>query len=336
MLKWPLKVSGMKYLSKLCFILFSMYGCNQSDGMKTYNGEAQGTTFHIIYACEYDLEPEIDSVLELADVHFSTYRKGSMINRINKTSESAAVDDLFTELWEHCWDLNIRSNGYFDPSLAPVLALYDFDDISAMDLDSEMVKEALAHTGMHLMSVENGVARKKDSRFEMNMNAVAQGYTVDLIANFLSARKCSSYMVEIGGELRCKGKKKNGEEWVIGIDKPIQAGSRELFAKVSLMNASMATSGNYRKFKTINGSSVGHIINPKSGFPERSNILSISVIANECYEADAMATAFMNMAVEEVKAADGADPGIKLFMIYLEGMDTLHYQSPGLKAQLIP
>ena len=143
-------------------------------------------------------------------------------------------------------------------------------------------------------------------------------------------------MVEIGGEVRAKGKNSDQKTWTIVIDKPIESGERELIAKVELDNSSIATSGNYRKFKTVNGEKVGHILNPKSGFMKRTNVLSVSVISTDCYRADAMATAFMSMNAEEIKNMDESQNDLGVIVIYKQDQDTLTYISNKYKGKIKP
>ncbi|HAW51359.1 MAG TPA: hypothetical protein DCX54_03370 [Flavobacteriales bacterium] len=316
------------YIGSLLFLLVS---CGEHEGFRSYSGEAQGTTFSIVYDYQPgDLEDEIDSLLASMDFHFSTYAEGSMINLVNTADRPVKVDDLFVDLWEKCWDVNITTNGYFDPTLGPVLALYDFDDYNDLSVDSAEVEEALKQTGMHLIRIQNHELTKKNVNVTLNFNAVAQGYSVDVISEFFERKGIQNYMVEIGGELRVKGANDKNKPWSIGIDKPVQTQSRKLLLKTSLRDRSLATSGNYRKFKKINGMSAGHILNPKTGYSEQTNVLSVSVMAGSCYRADAMATAFMNMQLKDIKTLEQDDPDLSVIVVYLEARDTAVYVSPGV------
>ena len=308
--------------------------CGEHEGFRSYHGDAQGTTFSIKYDYKtHDLEDEVDSILESMDDHFSTYKENSMISLVNQSSAPVEVDDIFTDLWEKCWDLNITSNGYFDPTLGPVLNLYNFDSEKEVSIDSSKIEEALRQTGMHLINIQNNKLNKRNKDVKLNLNAVAQGYSVDVIADFMEGIGVKNYMVEIGGELRVRGVNDKGETWIIGIDKPLLKQERELLLKLPLKDLSLATSGNYRKFKRINGKNAGHIINPQTGYSEQSNVLSVSVLSSSCYEADGMATAFMNMHVEDIIQIEADSPDLSVIVIYLESSDTLIYTSQGIKAE---
>jgi len=314
------------------FFLVLFIACAKHEGFRTYYGEIQGTTFSIKYDySERDMEDEIDSILASMDAHFSTYIGNSMISHVNQSSVPIEVDDVFTDLWEKCWDLNIATNGFFDPTLEPILTLYDFDKGIDLLIDSSKIENALNQTGMHLIRLEDNILSKKSKEVRLNFNAVAQGYSVDMIADYFESIGVKNYMVEIGGELRVKGVNDKKELWVIGIDKPLINKPRELLVKTSLNDMSLATSGNYRKFKRINGINVGHIINPKTGYAEQSTVLSVSVLTPKCYMADGMATAFMNMPVEEIMQMDQENPDMSVIVIYLKSMDTTVYISPDIK-----
>ena len=323
----------MKWYRIFLPVLF-IASCTDTGLVKEYNGEAQGTTFSIKYYGEGNVEDGIDSILKLADDHFSTYLEHSMVSRLNASNDGISVDSLFTDLWEKCWDVNILSNGAFDPTLGPVLDLYKFGEHKDISVDSSEVSRALAETGMHLLGIRNGLASKKIPALKLDFNAIAQGYTVDLICDKLIEDGLSSFLVEIGGELRTRGKKEGKSPWMIGIDKPVN-GQRKLMAKLPLVNQAMATSGNYRKFREVNGEVVGHILDPRTGFSKKTNILSVSVIHPKCYYADALATAFMNMKLEDIKDMDGDDRDLQVVVIYTLKGDTLTYSSPGLRVEEI-
>jgi thiamine biosynthesis lipoprotein len=294
-----------------------------------YQGEAQGTTFVVKYYSKTaeDFEEAIDSMLLEMDFLFSTYKEDSWISQFNNSKKGLPINRDFMDLWEKCWELNIETDGYFDPTLSKVFKTYAAMNSSV--LDSAEVIQALSHTGMHLIVLRHDSLVKKDALVEINLNAVAQGYSVDVIASFLEMKNIKNFLVEIGGEVRSSGVNENGNRWTIGIDKP-QQGRRDLFAKAALKDQSLATSGNYRQFKEINGKKIGHIINPKTGFPVSTNVLSASVFAQACYRADALATAIMNWTVPDIIEFDQNTQGMSLLLIYLDQGDTVDYVSPDL------
>ena len=158
-------------------LAFSAISCGEHEGFRSYYGEAQGTTFSIKYDYPMnELEDEFDSILNSMDAHFSTYEEGSMISQVNDSEEPVRVDEIFIDLWEKCWNININTNGFFDPTLEPVLALYNFDIESELTIDSARVKETLKQTGMHLINIRNNELIKKNKEVKLNFNAVAGWY----------------------------------------------------------------------------------------------------------------------------------------------------------------
>lgn len=322
--------------SNLIFTLFVlMSSCQQKGEYIEYHGEAQGTTFSIKYKdkAQRDFEEEIDSILNRMDLLFSTYVETSQISEFNKSALGVEIDPLFSDLWEKCWELNIESDGYFDPTLKPVFEAYGNMDKDV--LDSGMIQKALTQTGMVLIRQEDNMLIKKDKAVRIDLNAVAQGYSADCLMEFFQEQGIRDAMIEIGGEVRVSGKNPRNKPWVIGIDKPIM-GKRALMATIQLDDEAMATSGNYRKFEVIDGKSVGHIINPKTGFPSETSVLSVSVIAKDCYRADALATALMSRDRNEIVEFDQDSDDVSLLAIYLtEEGDTAVYFSEKLKIKLL-
>jgi thiamine biosynthesis lipoprotein len=322
----------MKY-SYYFILLLVLLACKPQKGYKVYSGEAQGTTFLIKYESTtgYEFDEEIDSIFQSLDQSFSTYLSGSVISDFNQSENGVLVDRVFADLWEKCWELNIETDGYFDPTLSTVFEAYE--SMSKDILDSNLVYEALQHTGMPLVSLKGDSLIKRDTRVKINLNAVAQGYTVDILSEFLSGKGINNFMVEVGGEVYAIGKNDKGLTWTIGIDKPIEQG-RQLITTLKLDAMSMATSGNYRKFKEIDGKKMGHIINPKTGFPGYSNILSVSVLTRYCYRADALATGLMNMSSQEIKEFDQNMNDVQLILIELNEGDTSIYVSRELREKV--
>jgi thiamine biosynthesis lipoprotein len=169
----------------------------------------------------------------------------------------------------------------------------------------------------------------------IDFNAIAQGYSVDILASYLDAKGVSNYLVELGGEVRAKGKKNNKEYWKVGIDQPNETSTEErpLQAVVRLRDKALATSGNYRKYYIENGQKFSHIINPQTGYPAKHNLLSATVIADDCMTADAYATTFMVMGLERSKQflLDNKDLGLQVHFVYDENGHWRTHTSQELK-----
>jgi thiamine biosynthesis lipoprotein len=172
--------------------------------------------------------------------------------------------------------------------------------------------------GYQYISIENNKLNKKFPETKLDFNAIAQGYTVDLVAEYFLRNACTDFLIEIGGEVRANGKKQNNDKWVVGIEKPAinETDERVIQEKVTLLNKSISTSGNYRKFFIKDGIKYSHTIDHKTGFPVHHSLLSVSVIANDCATADAYATSFMVMGVDKAKEFLVLHPDIEVYFIY--------------------
>jgi thiamine biosynthesis lipoprotein len=194
------------------------------------------------------------------------------------------------------------TDGALDITIGPLVHLWKIgSDDDRPPPDSTTIDSILSFTGFDLVEIENGRLLKKDPRIQLDFNAIAQGYTVDLICRFLEGKSIADYLVEVGGEVKVKGVNSRNRHWQIGIDKPLdhQEDQRELQTSISLHNQSMATSGSYRKYKEKDGKKYSHVIDPKTGFPANHSLLSVSVIAEDCSTADGYATAFLVMGLEK-------------------------------------
>ena len=323
----------MKFSKIILFGLSIFLSCKEKNGYVEYHGEAQGTTFLIKYhtAEEKELQEEIDSIFNRMDALFSGYKEDSYVSRFNSSKEGLPVDYDFLDLWEKCWELSIETDGYFDPTLSPVIKIYR--EMKSQSIDSASIEEALSHTGMPLVIHSGDSLKKKDPHLKIDLDAVAQGYTVDVLSRFLEKQGSDNYLIEVGGEVYAKGKNEKNKKWTIGIDKPIQ-GERKMLTTIEMDGSSMATSGNYRKFKEIGGKKVGHILNPKSGYPMETNVLSVSVISRFCYRADALATALMNRSVADIKDFDAGNNDVQIILVEVADSDTLIYVSPELSEKI--
>ena len=187
------------------------------------------------------------------------------------------------------------------------------------DIDSALIDSLLQLIGMDKVVFEGDKVIKQNPGIKLDVNAIAQGYTVDVISGFFENKDILNYLVEIGGEVRTRGTKAKGESWKIGVDKPYDYNfipGRDLQVILSLSNLSLATSGNYRKFFEEDGIKYSHSINPKTGYPVRHNLLSVTVVAEDCMTADAYATAFLVMGLEESRKIGLTEKGLEVYFIY--------------------
>lgn len=308
---------------------------------KKIHGDTQGTTYNITY--EYpvkkDLKTDIEKVLADFDMSLSTYIPQSLISRINRNDPAAESDEKFIEVFNVARDVYEKSNGYFDITVAPVVNAWGFGFAPGVDVDSAFIDSLLQFVGMDKVHLNGRQVIKDDPRIMFDVNAIAQGYSVDVVSKFLDRKEVKNYMVEIGGELKCKGKNPKGEDWKIGVDRPVEgnmvAGSN-LQAILAIKTKALATSGNYRKFYEKDGVKYAHSINPKTGYPVLSRLLSATVLADECIVADAFATAFMVMGLEKSIEYLDKQHELEAYLIYSdEEGNYMVYTTLGMKNHII-
>jgi thiamine biosynthesis lipoprotein len=321
----------------LC-IFFCLQACNQPAPVSIrITGEAQGTTYAITYlsANNDSYKEEVDSILKAIDLSLSTYVPQSLISRINQNQNGVVVDHHFKEVFNKAKEVSTLTGGVFDVTVAPLINAYGFGFTKRARVDSMMVDSLLRLVGYQGVQLEGSRLVKSDPRIMLDFNAIAQGYTVDVLSGYLESRGISSYLVELGGEVRTKGKKSNEQDWKIGIDQPSEdfGEERPLKAIVRLRDKALATSGNYRKFYLEDGRKYAHIIDPHTGYPAKHHLLSATVIANNCMTADAYATAFMVMGVEKARQflSLHKDLGLEVYFIYDEQGVWKTYMSESLK-----
>lgn len=297
------------------------------------SGQTQGTTYSIIVSSNEQplIKSEIDSLLHEFDLSLSTYIDGSVISKINASQdEFSIVDDSY--FFKNCYKISQhiyeKTNGDFDPSVFPLVKGWGFMNNLESPLEAESVDSLLEFisfkSDMHhsIQFNENEVRIKKiHPNFKIDFNAVAQGQSVDVVSDYLMNKGFDDFYVEIGGELRTSGFNREGDPWKIGIDSPQDSLQKRVLNNVlNLTNNAVATSGNYRKFYEVDGVKYSHTLNPKSGYPVRHSLLSATVIARTCAEADAYATAFMVMGLEKSLEFVIKNPSeeLEVYLLYAE------------------
>jgi FAD:protein FMN transferase len=328
----------MKLIIPTAIAYLLLINCNsQNNNTITINGDAQGTTYHIIYFSEsnVNLEKGIDSILKRIDSSLSTYVSSSIISRVNKNDTTVIIDEHFIEVFNTALEVSKNTKGIFDPTVAPLINAWGFGFTKKSKVDSSLVDSLLDFIGYQKVRLSGKKVIKDKLEVMLDFNAIAQGYTVDVLATYLEKMSVVNYLVELGGEVKAKGKKQNDQFWTIGIDQPNEEAieGRPLKAVVTLKNKALATSGNYRKFYIEDGKKFSHIIDPFTGYPAKHNLLSATVVANDCMSADAYATSFMVMGMEKAKEFLSAHEGLQLevFFIYDEGGIWKTYSSKKLE-----
>lgn len=306
-------------MKKILFILILLVSCKQETKNTKVSGQVFGTSYSIKYYSDSNLnfETQFDSLFYEINKSLSTYQINSIISRINR-NEWTHFDDHFVKVFESAKTIYKETQGAFDPTIGVLVNAWGFGpEGKVKDIDSLKIDSLMVSVGFDKVELPKEKFKLPKNTF-LDFNAIAKGYAVDVIAEFLEHQKIENYLVEIGGEIRVKGKNiEKQSNWKVGVENPNFDGEQSILKVISLQDEAMATSGTYRKFKVDkNGNRYAHIIDTKTGYPSKTNILSISVIAKNCMTADAYATAFQAMGIENVKAFLKDHLELKVFFIF--------------------
>ena len=243
-----------------------------------FEGFAQGTTYHITYYDPQfrDVQTDVVKLLEDFDKSVSTYIPTSIISRINANEKNVVVDKYFIACFNKAKEVWKNTDGAFDPTVYPIVNAWGFGPGKKQKIEKSKIDSMLKFVGFNLINLKGNTVVKKDPRVALDFNAFAQGYSVDVVSEYLKSLGITSFIVEIGGEVYASGKQPDGENWTIGIEKPIdnKLSENPLKAIIKLENLAVATSGNYRRFIIEDGVKYAHHIDPKTGYPAKNNLLS--------------------------------------------------------------
>ncbi len=341
-----------RFLILVISIISVVFGCTKSsDNYVSADGFAQGSTYHIVYKLPTNNNPDstIAAIKDSIALYFkqinksvSGYDTTSILSGLNR-GENPPLDKIFLDVFNYAKYIYSESNGAVDASAAPLFDLWGFGFKNGVEITQKNIDSLKNFIGMEKLSVqkeENGekyFLKKENPKIMLNFNAIAQGYTVDYFCRNFEAMGIDDYLVEIGGEVCCKGVNPAGKKWRVGIDKPedgnfIQGNSVQ--AILELGNKALVTSGNYRKFYMKDGVKYSHTINPISGYPVQHSLLSATVIADDATTADAYATYFMVVGLERAKEILAATPGMEALLIYGEQENMKEYRTAGVARML--
>lgn len=332
----------MKFIGLSFLLLIVLSACERKKSEYTkISGFAQGTTYHIIYenSNNQDYTDPIDSILGAFNKSCSMYDSTSIISRINNNDPTAEADDWFIDVFKKSVEVSEASGGALDITVGPVVRAWGFGATPVAKHDKSYIDSLLQYVGMDKVKLEGRKVIKKYPGVSLDVNAVAQGYSVDVLADFFEKKGIRNYLVEIGGEVRCKGTNAKNRLWHVGIDRPADGNivpGEQIQAIVELDNKSMTTAGNYRKFFVENGVKYGHTIDPKTGYPAKNTLLSATVLADDAVTADAWDTAFMVLGLEKSKEILKNLRGIEVYFIYSDEKGEYQiYCSEGLKKMIV-
>ena len=287
-----------KIISFLSLLLIS---CGSDSSIyKRIQGDALGTTYNVIVQSELNsgkIKQSIDSIFEVVNNSMSTYRTNSIISRVNQSQNPVKVDNHFIEVFRKSQEIWKLSNGYFDPTAGSIVNLYGMGpNTNLQSINRYKIDSVMQYVGLDkvYLNNQNEIVKTKGGVY-IDFNAIAKGYSVDLIKDLLTKMNSENFLIEVGGELITMGVNEKNTKWKVAIQNPIDLSS--YYTEISIDGMSLATSGNYRKFRidSQTGIRYAHIVNPIDGESMTNNILSASVVSSSCIEADAWATSLMLM-----------------------------------------
>ena len=274
-------------------------------------GEAQGTYYSVQYYDRHnrDLQPQVDSLLHAFDQIASLWVDSSLLRRLN-AGTTDTVDGIFTALLENSLAVNEYTGGAFDPRIGRIVQAWGFSFRQQQEPDSAELSDML--TAAHSkVSIKNGRLAKECPATELDFNAIAQGYAVDLLSDMMDLYGINNFLIDVGGEVIARGTKPDGSPWRVGIERPAadSISAPIVETAVALRDAAIVTSGSYRKYYERNGIRYSHTIDPATGRPVQHSLLSVSVVDSLCWRADAMATAYMVMGLDRARQFIADHPG---------------------------
>ena len=298
-------------------------------------GQTMGTSYSIKYEDEQqrNMKPGVDSLLEQFNQSVNHYLPDSEISRFNRADSFPFSLPYFYPVLQRSAEVYQATHGAFDPTVAPLVNAWGFGPEDGELPDSLGVDSLLRLVGFSKIGFDQKHVVKQQPNVQLNFSAVAKGYGVDVVANYLRRQGVMNMMVEIGGEVVARGVNPQGEAWRIGIDNPEQPG--QMNVAVALVNQAMATSGNYMNYYEQDGQKYAHTIDPRTGYPVQHSVLSASVIADDCVTADAYATAFMVLKLEETQKILAQNPTLDAYLIYDDQGTLKTFVTPGIESSII-
>ena len=302
----------------------------QDTGYRTIEGQTMGTYYRITYqdSLDRDIQVKIEKSLAELNAELSTYDSTTLISDFNQSNAiqfnvPLSARHFLTNLNKSA-EVYRSSDGAFDPTVAPLVNYWGFGYTGSKpvtEVDSTKIKSMLDLVGMSKLNWttrgDSVLIRKQVPGIKLDFNAIAPGYAVDELGRVLEAERVYNYLIDIGGEVLAKGQNPQGKDWVLGITTPVEgAETSDIQTTVPLHDQALATSGNYRKYYSVKGEKYSHTINPKTGFPERSKLLSATVIAPDAMTADAYATVGMVLGLEKGLALIESLPNLEAYFIY--------------------
>ncbi len=312
-----------KIFPVLALIIAIIPACKDRKAIfENFRGFAQGSTYSIVYESQKNIDPgelrfKVEKILHDFDMSLSVYQDSSIISKINR-NEDVVPDSFFVEVFNKSALISKMTDGAFDITVGPLVRAWGFGPDAHKSFTEAKRDSLLNLIGMEKVSLVSGRLIKSNPAIKLDANAIAQGYSVDVVCRYFDSLGIRNYLVEIGGEVRGKGNK-DGALWRIGIDKPVDnnmSPGQDLQAIIKIGDKALSTSGNYRKFYIEDGVKYSHEIDPKTGYPARNTLLSATIIADDCAMADGIATAAMVMGKEKTIGFLHIHPEFDAYLVY--------------------
>lgn len=284
------------------------------------NGSAQGTTYHITYYAVESLlnKSQIDSILNKIDSSLSLYKPHSLINQFNNAKEGLLVNDHFINVVKRAQKIYKKTNGLFDITVYPLTVAWGFGPQKVDSIpDTTQIRNMLPCVNSELLYWKGNKLMKKNECVKIDANGIAQGYSVDVIAEFFEQTGIQNYLIELGGEIRVNGRKPGKEKMSVGIEAPGEEVDFSVIKKIVYLDkGAITTSGNYRRYYESNGKKISHLINPKTGYSFQNELISVTVYAKDAITADGYDNAIMGMGLKKGLAFVDKNKSLAAHFIY--------------------
>ena len=299
-----------------------MTGCDSVEKQHFF-GTTQGSYYSITYYDEQnrDFHHEFDSIFKEIESTLSLWDENSIIRKVNRNDTAVVLNKIFIDNFNYAMRAAELSDGYFDPTVGPLVSAWGFHLKEGMLMTPEIIDSIRQLVGYHKIKIENDKVVKENPNMTLDFNAVAQGYTTDMIGEFLLSKNVGNFLVDVGGEILAKGCKPNGDLWKVGIEKPAENKDSERIVQeiVQLKDKSIVTSGNYRKYVEHDGKRYSHSLDPKTGYPSENSLLSVTIICENTAWADCLASICMVVGIDRAREIiDSLDYEVEAFFIYVE------------------
>ncbi len=315
-----------RLLLGVCCVLALLSSCVNQPQKIVLQGLAQGSYYAITYFDELNrnFQHEIDSIFHAVDMSVNLWVDSSVISKVNR-NEEVTLDSIFIDNFRIAQKAARLSDGYFDPTISPIVAAWGFSYKSGDSITPQLIDSLKQLVNYQKIRIENGKVVKENPNMKLDFNAIAQGYTSDLIASFLESRGIKNYLVDTGGEIMARGSKPNGQPWIVGIEKPAKNWDSEqvVQTRITLRDKGLVTSGSTRKYVERNGRRYSHCIDPKTGYPVEHNVLSATVMAENSVWADALASICMVMGMEKSLPLIESMDGVEVYYIFVNDQNEL-------------